>query len=112
MPPPPQTWTYSLDSTLYLISTDISLISRAFVIAAFAAPETYWAGPATPEQLDLLLEHSCVFGLYIQHLADDDSRDNPRLEQIGMARLVTDYVTSAYLTVPSSLSPVSVEDAN
>ncbi|KAK4219864.1 hypothetical protein QBC37DRAFT_367468 [Rhypophila decipiens] len=55
--------------------------------AAFASPLVWWAGPpSSREQLEALVQNSYCFGLHLD------------TEMVGFARLVTDYVTFAYLT--------------
>lgn len=49
--------------------------------------ETYWAGSRTMDQLQLAMEHSVCFGAYL--------RESNR--QIGLVRVVTDYVCAFYI---------------
>jgi GNAT superfamily N-acetyltransferase len=65
------------------ISTDPSLLD-VDAICAFLA-QSYWAPDRPRERVQRSLEHSLVFGVY------DGSR------QVGMARIVTDYATFAWL---------------
>lgn len=77
----------------------------------------YWAKPLPADQLDLMLQHSLTLGMYVikpsvPPAKSVDEPESPRtpsptlgdpaeheaLEQIGMARMCTDYVTFAYLT--------------
>jgi len=67
----------------YTISTDKSRLDIA-VIHGFLT-RSYWAEGIPVETVQRSLEHSLVFGLYKGE------------QQIGMARLVTDYTTFAYL---------------
>ncbi|KAK3699216.1 hypothetical protein LTR37_016577 [Vermiconidia calcicola] len=83
---------------------------------AFRTEDMYWAKPLPRDQLTTLLANSTTFGLY-RVLPDApaaksaDSPSSPRspsptlgnqptdeLEQIGIARVITDRVTTAYLT--------------
>lgn len=106
------------DGDEYLISTSIRLLDRDWIQAAFATKDMYWAKPLTPKDVEVLLEHSLTLGLYrvsrlVPGAKTADSPSSPRtpsptielegtsqerLEQIGMARLVTDRVTTAYLS--------------
>ncbi|KAM7199408.1 Acyl-CoA N-acyltransferase, partial [Rhypophila sp. PSN 637] len=55
--------------------------------AAFASPLVWWANPpSSREQLEALVQNSYCFALRLD------------TEMVGFARLVTDYVTFAYLT--------------
>lgn len=99
----------------YLVSTAPSLIDRNFVATGFQSPEMYWATPMAPDLIETMLANSLTLGLYkllpaVQAKATD-SPSSPRtpsptvedtssdqLLQIGMARIVTDHVTTAYLT--------------
>lgn len=67
----------------YLISTDRSRLNVELV-QEFLKP-SYWASGIPEEIVRRSIENSLVFGVY----ADD--------EQVGFARVVTDYATFAYL---------------
>ncbi|KAL2197889.1 hypothetical protein P885DRAFT_76597 [Corynascus similis CBS 632.67] len=119
MPPPTdeiRTWTRQLpDKTTYTISTDPSLIQLDAINAAFATDMVYWAGPLPLPILKRCIEQSLCFGLYV-HGEEDQSKDQNtqavqntssspatssrtgRPAMVGLARLVTDYTTFAYLT--------------
>jgi len=66
------------------ISTDPARLD-AEAIHQFLAYESYWAAGMARDVLEKALAHSLNFGLY----------SGPR--QIGLARVVTDYATFAYL---------------
>ena len=68
----------------YRISTDKSLLDVP-MIHEFLSRRSYWALGRTIEQVRRTIEHSIVFGLY----------DGER--QIGFSRVVTDYVSMAWL---------------
>jgi len=67
----------------YLISTDSSRLDLEAV--ADMLSRAYWAKDRTPEVITRSIQNSLVFGVY----------DNDR--QIGMARVVSDYATFAWL---------------
>ncbi|RMZ26148.1 hypothetical protein D0859_09793 [Hortaea werneckii] len=91
----------------FTISTRPELLEHDFINTAFASEEMYWAKP-----LVTLLSNSITLGLYErqpvksapgpeeeQPLPPRSSRSSEdRLKQIGMARFITDHVTTAYLT--------------
>ncbi len=66
-----------------LISTDPALLDLD-VICAFLS-RSYWANGRPRQRIEASLQHSLVFGVY-------DGR-----RQVGMARIVTDYATFAWL---------------
>ena len=76
----------------YLISTDPSLIPLETLNDALESPEVAWARRLPLEDLKLLISKSACFGLYL------DPSTGPSRELIGFARVITDYVTLAYLT--------------
>ncbi len=67
----------------YEISTDPARLQRDAITAALNA--TYWAAGRPPEVIARSLDHSLCFGLYLGNA------------QIGLARVVTDRATFAYL---------------
>ena len=68
----------------YLISTDPSKLDLD-VIHGYLSGESYWAQGRPLDVMQRALEHSLCFGVY----AGD--------EQVGLARVVTDYATFAWL---------------
>lgn len=95
MAAPVQEWTNTIGNKSYLISTDKAKLDRTFIRDIFACSDTYWTKSVSERSLNLLIANSCSFGVYLQ--PPDASNDkNPK--QIGLARLVTDYATLAYLT--------------
>ncbi|KAI9759583.1 MAG: hypothetical protein M4579_002249 [Chaenotheca gracillima] len=97
----------------YLISTAPELLSHQAVNTAFADPALYWAHALEPADLARTLQNSLCFGLYQLRTptasATDPSTESAGLkdsiysnpeegEQIGLARVITDHVTFAYLT--------------
>lgn len=82
-------WRCTVGEQDFLISTARTL-PHDFVQQAFDNPATYWAKPITAENMETLLNNSCTLGLY--------RVQNEVRTPIGMARIVTDYVTLAYLT--------------
>lgn len=100
-----------------LISTSLNLLDREWITTAFGTEDMYWAKPLLPDQLELMLEHSLTLGMYRTSPSTpspksavepssprtpsptlEDEGADEKLEQIGMARIVTDYVTFVYLT--------------
>lgn len=90
----PRTWYHDK----YMISTAPQLIQPEAVNAAFGTEEVYWAKPLSPEAIRKLLSNSLCFGLYLLPASSSElaGRSNPA--QIGLARLITDETSFAYLT--------------
>lgn len=83
----PETWQPTDDEWRqgeYLISTDPSRLDVA-VIHSFLSNSSYWASGRDIEVVKRSLAHSLNFGLYRYE------------QQIGFARVVTDYATFAWL---------------
>lgn len=68
----------------FLISTDRNLL-QIDVIHRYLSEESYWAQNRTREQTETAIKNSLPFGVY--------KGEN----QIGFARVVTDFATFAYL---------------
>ncbi|KAJ5936062.1 hypothetical protein N7454_005360 [Penicillium verhagenii] len=84
----PQTWTRNN----IRISTDKSHLSLASINAAFDSEAIYWARSIPIDALQQIVNNSLCFGVY------EDLQNSECTRQIGFGRLVTDYVTFAYLT--------------
>ncbi len=68
----------------FLISTDKEKL-QLDVIQSYMEDEAYWTSGRTRETTQKTIQHSLCFGVYHQD------------EQIGFARVVTDYTIFAYL---------------
>ena len=88
-------WTRVIDGQAYLTSTSRDLIPHEFVQNAFETTEMYWARPTSATNMKKLLDNSCTLGLY---KVQDDTGTQAKHTPVGMARMITDYVTFAYLT--------------
>ncbi|KAF2623501.1 acetyltransferase [Macroventuria anomochaeta] len=84
-------WKRSVGSQEFLISTAKELLPHSFVQEAFADNAMFWAKPMSAENLKTMLDNSCTLGLY---RVKSDGSQTP----VGMARMVTDFATLAYLT--------------
>lgn len=85
----------------YLISSDPSLLSRETISAALSSPETYWAKPLSSTALTTFIENSFILGLYISNTPPGGAvglATAPKPTQVGLARLITDHCTFAYMT--------------
>lgn len=85
----------------YLISSDPTLLSYDAISAALSSPQTYWAKPLTPSALSTCINSSFILGLHISNIPPTGAvglATAPKPTQIGLARLITDYTTFAYLT--------------
>ncbi|KAH6716796.1 acetyltransferase [Leptodontidium sp. MPI-SDFR-AT-0119] len=101
-----RTWTRDK----YLITTNPSLISVKDVNAAFATKDMYWATPLPDDVMRAFLENNLCFGVFSipsSHVAERSQIENEEVFQnllppnatfIGFGRLMTDFITMAYLT--------------
>ncbi|THC91139.1 hypothetical protein EYZ11_009389 [Aspergillus tanneri] len=104
LPTEPKTWT----KNDFLISTDKNLLSLLAINSAFDLEMVYWAQPFPESILQELINNSFCFGLYkvtnddeqAKKINPNDSNASPKkYEQIGFARLATDFITPARLAV-------------
>ena len=65
------------------VSTDKTLLNVPFIQNFLK--DIYWAAGRTIEEVQTTIDHSFCFGIYLDG------------EQIGFARVITDYVVFAYL---------------
>ncbi|KAH7018385.1 uncharacterized protein B0I36DRAFT_335862 [Microdochium trichocladiopsis] len=92
----------------FVISTDPSLFPISALSEVFNSEGFYWANAPTPEAMRELLENSLSFGLYQLNeqskgpesspASGTEATDHEKLEFVGIARCVTDFVTFSYLT--------------
>ncbi|KAI6771408.1 hypothetical protein HG531_009033 [Fusarium graminearum] len=78
----------------FWISTDPALFPINQLTEIFDSPAFYWAKSLTPDAFREALDNSLSFGVYEKSQSGTPS--DTRL--VGIARLVTDFVTFAYLT--------------
>jgi GNAT superfamily N-acetyltransferase len=76
--------TESWERDEYLITTDRSRLDVA-LIHKFLSNESYWAGERSIEVVKRSIDNSLCFGIY------------RKTEQVGFARVVTDFATFAWL---------------
>lgn len=86
----------------FFISTDPSLVDLQAVNKALESEQLPWAKALSEEELQALLQHSVWFGVYSATAEPADTADSTALEaksgMIGLARVISDRVTMAYLT--------------
>lgn len=75
---------YAYTRDAYLVSTDPGLLNVA-AIHDYLSQDSYWAAGIPRDLVEKALRHSLNFGLYQE------------TKQIGLARVITDYATFAYL---------------
>jgi hypothetical protein len=80
-------WERTIASETYLVSTARDLLPLGFVQEAFATDAMFWAQPLSDSTTRTMLDTSLTLGIYTGNK-----------KPIGMARMVTDYTTLAYLT--------------
>jgi GNAT superfamily N-acetyltransferase len=76
--------TYEIQEATLLISDDPARLNRE-LIHRFLSERSYWAQGVSPEMVNRSLDHSLCFGAYQAG------------EQVGFARVVTDFATFAWL---------------
>lgn len=84
-------WKRTVGAQEFRISTDRNLLPHSFVQEAFEDNAMFWAKPMAADTLKTMLDSSCTLALY-------KVGKNQILTPVGMARLVTDFATLAYLT--------------
>lgn len=84
------------------MSNKPDLVSLEFVMAAYNSDAMYWTKTMDSDTTGLMIEKSSIMGLYRHNKADKQvalaEKTAGELEQVGMARFITDHVTHAYLT--------------
>jgi len=123
---PPREWRKSSNGIDFIISTEYNRLDFDFINTAFASDEMYWAKPLPMETLKLMLSSSLTLGIYqitppseIPPPASISEPSSPRTpsptldssadpiggarhgeiwQQVGLARFITDYVSTCYLT--------------
>jgi len=76
----------------YVISTDRERVDLR-VVHGFLSTGSYWAGGIPVDVVARSIEHSLPFGVYNTH------------QQVGFARVITDYATFAYIADVFILTP-------
>ncbi|KAK1821872.1 hypothetical protein LTR12_003748 [Friedmanniomyces endolithicus] len=111
-----QSWQREDERGAFFVSTKPNLLDHDFINTAFEDPDMFWATRLPPDQLAKALSQSVTVGLFevkpaVPPRSTTDEPSSPRegspttdlppreaLQQIGLARLVTDHVTFAYLS--------------
>lgn len=102
-------WRRQSDHELFLVSTKQELLSDSSIQEFFATPAMYWASPLDPADMKSLRANSVFLGLYLNTSSASaspstdthptaQSNSNSSLKTIGIARLITDHVTTIWLT--------------
>ncbi|KAJ5950226.1 uncharacterized protein N7479_008639 [Penicillium vulpinum] len=100
---PPKTWTRDTNPEFF-ISSDPKLLSVKAVNAAFDRDFVYWVKEPFPEDVMWQMLHGALsFGVYrwtlpAQTVNDSTIPCSENTEQIGLARVVTDGCSFAYLS--------------
>lgn len=94
----PRSWSRTDETTgeKYMVSSRREDVSVKFVTDAFAAEEMYWAKPLPEPEMIKMLDNSLNFSLFAK--TESTAEAPAEMQMIGLARLITDYVTLAYLT--------------
>jgi len=84
-------WERTVDSQKLVVSNARELMPHSFVQEAFGTKAMFWTDAFSDEATRAMLDNSLTLGVY--KLSDAGQR-----EPIGMARMITDYTTIAFLT--------------
>lgn len=98
MPTPNYEWQWTSNGQSFIISNKVEWQSHEFIQKALDHEQIYWAQSMAPKSLDIMLSNCCMLGLYALDPASTNEPKKFERTQIGMARIVTDYVTIAFLT--------------
>lgn len=101
MAAPSYEWQRTIEEQHYLISNKAGWLSHDFINQCFDRDEMNWTTSMPLTSLATTLANSCTLGLYASRAPfSGPSQQGPAVPptQIGFARLITDYVTLAYLT--------------
>ncbi|KAH8649039.1 hypothetical protein BX600DRAFT_517433 [Xylariales sp. PMI_506] len=82
----------------YLVSTEPSLVQIDSVNAALGSDLAWWAHSLPRDTMKMALHNSLCLGLYVLPQSTSTIAGQSGPQQIGLARVVTDNVTFAYLT--------------
>ena len=82
----------------YLVSSDKTLLSPTAINDALKSDLCYWAAGLPEDALEAMISSSYCLGLYVQAAANPGLGTPAKPKQIGFARMITDFVTFAYLT--------------
>lgn len=109
-------WRREINDVGFLVSTSMHKLDIDWINKAFDSKDMHWAKSLPKEQISTMLSQSLTLGLYrvlseqpFKHkdglssgleLFPTNGADtsDEHLQQIGMARFITDHVTFAYLT--------------
>ncbi|KAF2260686.1 acetyltransferase [Lojkania enalia] len=86
-------WRRTIGDQDFLISTSRDLLPHEFVQKVFDHPDVFWAKPTSQKNMKAMLDNSCTLGVF-----SIGNAPNTPSTPIGMARMITDYTTFAYLT--------------
>lgn len=89
--PEPDFHNFTRERGEYLLSTDKRWVNIETLRAVYASDLLHWTKPLPPKVLKKMVDNSLCFSL-VHFPANGD------WEQIGFARVITDYVTIGYLT--------------
>ena len=80
----------------YIITSDRTKLDLGAIHEAFASPSMWWCTTLSRPDLQRCLDSSLCLGVYYKDTNPSDLKKTRR--QIGLARIITDYTTMAYLT--------------
>ncbi|KAH8903433.1 hypothetical protein BR93DRAFT_953180 [Coniochaeta sp. PMI_546] len=93
-----KSWFRSHADEKFLCTTDPNYIQLNALNTALGSDMLWWARAVPEAELRKMVDYSLCIGLYIVDDQTADVASPPSYPMIGFARLVTDYVSFAYLT--------------
>ncbi|KND88201.1 hypothetical protein TOPH_07248 [Tolypocladium ophioglossoides CBS 100239] len=105
--PPPEGKPRSWFRDGFFLTTDKSRLDLHVVNDAFNSDLMWWNDPLEPSQMQKMLDNCLTLSIYAVPDTEQDMKKNgglprstsgPDFKMCGLARIVTDYVTFAYLT--------------
>lgn len=97
-PPPTYQWTKTVGEENFVLTSDQTNINHAFLKECWKSEEMYWTTPLPDDQWDLMFQNTLCLSLYLQKNPDPSTGAGNTLQQVGFGRIITDYITIAYLT--------------
>ncbi|KJZ74624.1 hypothetical protein HIM_05974 [Hirsutella minnesotensis 3608] len=91
----------------FFLTTDKAFLDHKVVNDTFNSDLMWWNDPLEPVQLQRMLDNCLTLSIYAVPDSADDMKNNgglprctkgPSFRMVSLARIVTDYVTFAYLT--------------
>lgn len=87
-----------IEGAKFIVSDNVDFVSYDFVNTAFGSSDMPWADPLGSDDMRVMLNRSTLLSLYSVDEGSGRPFDRSQLKQLGMARLITDHITFAWIT--------------